>query len=319
MELVNRYGSKSWLKIASELGTRCDAQCRYHFSIMQRKMRPSVPQDVAERENGAFPDPASPGPVQIAGASKCRVARLDHNLLFAMAPANPTEPPQTSSETSEVTFPPQIELWLPEVSEVSFSAQIDEMALPPEVSEASFPPQISEISLPPEVAEVRSPPQVREVMRPPPPAIFQLPQTPEMKWAVEQASAMVYAYTHPGEKRKRVARLIAPDEGILVVPPPNRPQPPPPDARRRMRANDLVAPNQIGTPQAEAPQTFPPIPPNRLRMIVPRRNAVTGFTPGDVPRPVSPPDTNKPLSWDTVAAENAAESHISPDFFLLEE
>ena len=31
-ELVQKYGSNSWAKISKELGTRCDVQCRYHFS-----------------------------------------------------------------------------------------------------------------------------------------------------------------------------------------------------------------------------------------------------------------------------------------------
>lgn len=31
MDLIARYGPKSWTKIASEFGNRCDVQCRYRF------------------------------------------------------------------------------------------------------------------------------------------------------------------------------------------------------------------------------------------------------------------------------------------------
>jgi len=34
LELVNQYGSKSWTKIASEMGNRSDVQCRYHYKQM---------------------------------------------------------------------------------------------------------------------------------------------------------------------------------------------------------------------------------------------------------------------------------------------
>ena len=34
-QLVNRYGEKSWTRIASEMGNRSDVQCRYHFRQLQ--------------------------------------------------------------------------------------------------------------------------------------------------------------------------------------------------------------------------------------------------------------------------------------------
>jgi len=36
-ELVERYGDRSWTKIAAELGNRSDAQCRYHFRQLQKE------------------------------------------------------------------------------------------------------------------------------------------------------------------------------------------------------------------------------------------------------------------------------------------
>lgn len=34
--LVKQYGMKSWMKIAKEIGTRNDVQCRYHYSQMMK-------------------------------------------------------------------------------------------------------------------------------------------------------------------------------------------------------------------------------------------------------------------------------------------
>jgi hypothetical protein len=34
--LVVKYGTKSWTKIASEIGNRSDVQCRYHFNQMKQ-------------------------------------------------------------------------------------------------------------------------------------------------------------------------------------------------------------------------------------------------------------------------------------------
>jgi len=34
-QLVNRYGEKSWTRIAAEMGNRSDVQCRYHFRQLQ--------------------------------------------------------------------------------------------------------------------------------------------------------------------------------------------------------------------------------------------------------------------------------------------
>ena len=36
VELVDRHGDRCWTKIASELGNRSDAQCRYHFRQMMK-------------------------------------------------------------------------------------------------------------------------------------------------------------------------------------------------------------------------------------------------------------------------------------------
>jgi hypothetical protein len=36
VELVARYGEKSWTRIASELGNRCDVQCRYRYKQLEK-------------------------------------------------------------------------------------------------------------------------------------------------------------------------------------------------------------------------------------------------------------------------------------------
>jgi hypothetical protein len=42
-ELVKRFGTKSWTRIAMELGNRCDAQCRYRFNQLHQAEPVSVP------------------------------------------------------------------------------------------------------------------------------------------------------------------------------------------------------------------------------------------------------------------------------------
>lgn len=41
LELVDRYGTKCWMKIAAEMGNRCDVQCRYHYLQHHRDARPN--------------------------------------------------------------------------------------------------------------------------------------------------------------------------------------------------------------------------------------------------------------------------------------
>jgi hypothetical protein len=52
-ELVSKYGVKAWTRIAHELGTRSDMQCRYHFLHIQgtRRQPPGIPRPtIAVRE-----------------------------------------------------------------------------------------------------------------------------------------------------------------------------------------------------------------------------------------------------------------------------
>jgi hypothetical protein len=57
-ELVARYGLKSWTKIADEMVTRSDVQCRYHWLQIQRNFRKiSRPSGPAQEESGPSAQP----------------------------------------------------------------------------------------------------------------------------------------------------------------------------------------------------------------------------------------------------------------------
>ena len=65
LDLVSRYGSKSWTKIAAELGDRSDVQCRYHYKQLQKEGRvaaPPPPQPVPPQAPPAPPSLQVPVP-----------------------------------------------------------------------------------------------------------------------------------------------------------------------------------------------------------------------------------------------------------------
>ena len=43
IELVEKYGDRSWTKIASEIGNRSDAQCRYHYKQLNKDKEEDIP------------------------------------------------------------------------------------------------------------------------------------------------------------------------------------------------------------------------------------------------------------------------------------
>jgi len=53
VQLVERHGDRCWTKIASELGNRSDAQCRYHF----RQMMKDQEEDPSNSQNDAIEKP----------------------------------------------------------------------------------------------------------------------------------------------------------------------------------------------------------------------------------------------------------------------
>lgn len=48
VRLVEKYGTNQWVKVANEMGDRCDVQCRYKYSQIQRNRE-------KERKNPAPP------------------------------------------------------------------------------------------------------------------------------------------------------------------------------------------------------------------------------------------------------------------------
>lgn len=62
IQLVNRYGLKSWKQIAEHMGQRTDTQCRYHYNLLpeDRKVRiDSDEQEIAAEEQPLTPLPDS--------------------------------------------------------------------------------------------------------------------------------------------------------------------------------------------------------------------------------------------------------------------
>jgi hypothetical protein len=57
-ELVARYGPKSWTRIADEMVTRSDVQCRYHWLQIQRNFKKiSQPSGPAQEQSGPSAQP----------------------------------------------------------------------------------------------------------------------------------------------------------------------------------------------------------------------------------------------------------------------
>lgn len=66
VKLVEKYGLKNWKIVASEIGTRTDTQCRYHYNLMIENKKSKNKQPVAAQEPAKFdkklsdPQPAAP-------------------------------------------------------------------------------------------------------------------------------------------------------------------------------------------------------------------------------------------------------------------
>jgi hypothetical protein len=57
-DLVRRHGCHGWMKIATELGSRSDSQCRYHYHHMVRARKPEGEQKVSPRLAESFSAPS---------------------------------------------------------------------------------------------------------------------------------------------------------------------------------------------------------------------------------------------------------------------
>ena len=99
LDLVSRYGSKSWTKIAAELGDRSDVQCRYHYKQLQKEGRtpvPAVPQTPPAAPSNPQIPPLPPGLIQPPRPAP---------VPAPMAPIAPIAPIPASQQKERPVFP----------------------------------------------------------------------------------------------------------------------------------------------------------------------------------------------------------------------
>jgi hypothetical protein len=64
LKLVDKYGSRSWVKVAAEMGKRADVQCRYHFHQMARG-------SASKGECGKIESPPNLMTIPLSDVGKC--------------------------------------------------------------------------------------------------------------------------------------------------------------------------------------------------------------------------------------------------------
>lgn len=134
LELIQRYGVKSWIKVAAEMKNRSDVQCRYHYIQLQREGRalPLTPKEQKEGVPGSDvapiprPVPAHPGP------QFPPISQLTH------VPPLPLPPIQLVTQMAPVPELPQI-TQVPLVQQLVQVPQIPQV--PPQPARPVQPPQ----------------------------------------------------------------------------------------------------------------------------------------------------------------------------------
>lgn len=91
LQMVQLYGEKSWMKIASKLGNRSDVQCRYHYQQLQRESKTTVVT--------SSPIPSPPTQPQSSIFSNVNQNYNFQNTLFTPTPLNSISTSYSSSIT----------------------------------------------------------------------------------------------------------------------------------------------------------------------------------------------------------------------------
>lgn len=91
LQMVQLYGEKSWMKIASKLGNRSDVQCRYHYQQLQRESKITVVT--------SSPIPSPPTQPQSSIFSNVNQNYNFQNTLFTPTPLNSISTSYSSSIT----------------------------------------------------------------------------------------------------------------------------------------------------------------------------------------------------------------------------
>ena len=134
LELLRRYGVKSWIKVAAEMGNRSDVQCRYHFQQLQREGRALALKEQREVVSGS--DVAIQRPLVHFGHGPQfpQISQLTHG------PTPPMPPMQLVTQMAPV---PEI----PQTTEVRLVQQVVQVTQIPQVPQ--LPPQPVRPDVPP--------------------------------------------------------------------------------------------------------------------------------------------------------------------------
>lgn len=98
--LVQRYGDKSWTRVAQQMGTRSDVQCRYHYAHLQKDL-PMLFKDV---HNHCFAGGNRTSPILLSSAGARRYNNRYSSPDLSMAIGLPLAREEYSSDESQSTI-----------------------------------------------------------------------------------------------------------------------------------------------------------------------------------------------------------------------
>ena len=124
--LVEQYGTKSWMKIATEMGNRCDVQCRYQYMRQQKAKDYAAGQVVQEKPvpPADMKPPLAPMPATMPPQMHAPLMQGLYDLrpmqtqIVRQIPPPPPPPPQSTlqsiqSQLMRQTPPPLVQVEKP--------------------------------------------------------------------------------------------------------------------------------------------------------------------------------------------------------------
>lgn len=119
LELIEIYGDKSWIKVASELGNRSDVQCRYHYLQLQKESKKESNFDSSESKSSSNSISDINGSLSLLSKDSANSEHNDIQSLgnsYSQTPGNINYSLQSSYESSPNQSPNPIH-----ISEISIS------------------------------------------------------------------------------------------------------------------------------------------------------------------------------------------------------
>lgn len=119
LSLIKLYGNKSWKKVASQMGNRSDAQCRYRFKQLQKpKLAFKFKTDIYATDFTKQPEQFNQKPIfleqkQIFKQSQALIPSQTESIpqnsfsVFHLPPNNNSETMNTTTPTSEISLIPK--------------------------------------------------------------------------------------------------------------------------------------------------------------------------------------------------------------------